>query len=647
MKMILLLLLLLLLPSSLPAADIYFDLAPAGSNTGANCANARAYNSNLAGDDIPGNILHLCGTGTAAAGTSGMFVLQGSGSSGNVITVKFETGAILQAPYFGVNGAINTNGQSFILIDGGVPCGPNGSACNGVIRNTLNGTSGGTCPGGACSNQQLSQAIVAQGGSNIEIKNLGIYDLYDHTSSSDTVVDVTRVNCITFNGSNILVHDSTFHDVGWCLMHIYLNGDANVQVYNNIIFSAAHGYIPNTQHSGGSSGPFLFYGNHMYSFSAWDTAANAYHETGVHCYTSQTSGAAAHITEIDIYNNWFGPTSGGNMTAYVFLEGGTGTGSTPCMDSSSGGSEYNNVFISDHYINNGLTNASGAVQIFNNVVLGPDNNGGVCVSLAPQGKFENNVVAQCNQLVYMASNTGGAGLTVDYNAYGTASNAFVCGGVFYSDSQFSSWKTCVQGDSHSFVSSSLLLNSDGSPQVSSPVIKWGINLGSVSTGNVASLANDTTKGSTRTTLARPAAGSCSTQGVLPCWDIGAYQFSAAVAPVNGAPCAKCFAMLNMAMPALRAEPKVQRPQLVNHHRLQRIHNPYRDGKRPKAQPNHNADFFVPTTLAPAFVEKNMKVPMLSLDYSKADDGYGPQNPIQQAGSFVVHMSSGMGTDFII
>ena len=108
--------------------DIYVAQGAIGAADGSSCASAKAtsfFNSasnwGASATQIgPGTVVHICGVITAAAGSTA-FTFNGSGASGNVITLKFETGAVLQAPYFGPNGgAIEVNGKSYIVIDGGV-----------------------------------------------------------------------------------------------------------------------------------------------------------------------------------------------------------------------------------------------------------------------------------------------------------------------------------------------------------------------------------------------------------------------------------------------------------------------------------------------------------------------------------------------
>ena len=91
----------LLLPSRAAAASsIYFAQSAVGAANGADCADAYAYNDGTNGINksqnwVAGNTLHICGTITGSSGAN-LVAAQGSGASGNPITIKFEPGAILQ-----------------------------------------------------------------------------------------------------------------------------------------------------------------------------------------------------------------------------------------------------------------------------------------------------------------------------------------------------------------------------------------------------------------------------------------------------------------------------------------------------------------------------------------------------------------------
>ena len=504
------------------ATNIYIAQNAAGAANGADCADALAvtfFNTAAnwgtgAAQIGSGTTVHLCGTFTGIANGT-MLTARGSGSSGNPVTILFESGATLTSPCWGPSGAINLGGNTFVTINGGT---------NGIIKNTANGT-------------RLTYAAPSVGisfsGSNATVENLTIENIYVHTSPSDTAIPNagTQVNCIHFSGSNILIHDNVMHDAGYCLFENYANGDGNVSIYNNNLYNVDHGWMVATTSSGGSSGPFSFYGNYVHGYANWDTTADAYHHAAIHCFTSGTGGVAAHITALNIYNNLFTGPVGVNITAHIFLEGGTGAGSTPCMDSTSHAYIYNNVLTADQTISNGMINPNtyGDVQAYNNTMIGNSSSTGLCFSSGEDitsETFENNVMDSCGSLIYI---TGSIRFTADNNIYANSgSNAFVCGTNFYDATQFAAWQTCIGGDSHSSYSASAGLNSSGIPQSGSAVIGAATNLTSL---GIVALDRDTSAGNTHTPVARPPLGST----LL--WSAGAYQFGNSASgpqPASGA-----------------------------------------------------------------------------------------------------------------
>ena len=114
---------------------LYVAQAAAGTSDGSSCANAHPvtwFNDptkwGAAPTQIgPGTVVHLCGTFTGTAGGT-MLTAQGSGTAGSPITLYFEPGAVLTAPYWQI--AISLKNQSYLTIDGGQ---------NGIIENSANG----------------------------------------------------------------------------------------------------------------------------------------------------------------------------------------------------------------------------------------------------------------------------------------------------------------------------------------------------------------------------------------------------------------------------------------------------------------------------------------------------------------------------
>ena len=100
--------------------------------------------------NAPGDINWICGTLTFSANTTALQLNQ-SGTSGNPITIIFDSGAIMTSPEWppnGTSGAIDLGGNSYITINGQGTSAGGGSG--GIIQATLNGDPGATCLGGPC-----------------------------------------------------------------------------------------------------------------------------------------------------------------------------------------------------------------------------------------------------------------------------------------------------------------------------------------------------------------------------------------------------------------------------------------------------------------------------------------------------------------
>lgn len=164
----------LLLAAPLAANDVYLAQSAQGANNGADCADALVvsyFNTSgnwtsgvPSGTQIgPGTTVHLCSNGGAIT-TALSF--QGSGSSGSVITLKFESGAAMtSATAWPTTGAISTNSKNYVVIDGN---------STGVISNAANGS--------ALTNHLGTTGINVYGSHDVEIKNFnstgGIENLY-------------------------------------------------------------------------------------------------------------------------------------------------------------------------------------------------------------------------------------------------------------------------------------------------------------------------------------------------------------------------------------------------------------------------------------------------------------------------------------
>lgn len=542
-RLILLLVSVLLLTSSFSYAEhIYIAQNSAGSNNGAACKDAHAYtwfntlgnwaNPKVTGKIGQGDTIHLCGI------ISSELIVNGSGSSGSVITILFETGSKLSQA---AGTLMSTGGNSYLLIDGGT---------NGVIENTNNGS-----PSGGYANQLASSGIIFTGSTNLEVRNITFQNLYVHTDVNDTAsagFDLTTVGALYANGhgSDISIHNNTFHDICW----IYNDqgasaGATGIHFYNNTLYNYDHG-LAITGSTTGLSGIDIY--NNIFGTTVnWDTSFDAgctssgrpwacctgkqtgtcpltttsqWHHDGLHIYLPISP--ARTVTGLNVYNNIFNGDWGVDNTAHIYLEGQHAFGGTNTGISNM--TVYNNVFwvASGRTMNNGMMplGIDGGMAVYNNTFVGGQASGGndICINvgnLANGTIFENNIVTSCGQLMSAAIGTTSS---FDYNLYanGGTSNRYVwrpnsISGYNYFTS-FATWQSDIGADAHSSYSSSAGLNGSGYPQFTSPAIAAGANLTFL---GVNSLNSD------KAGMLRPINGK---------WDIGAYKYDSS-APIPSTP----------------------------------------------------------------------------------------------------------------
>ena len=493
--------------------QIYLAQSAAGSGSGADCNDAKAvsfFNSGSnwgsgSGKIGPGVTVDLCGT------ISTPLVAQGSGSSGNPVTVYWEPNASLSEAVCPSSGCFDTNGQKYLTLNGG---------SSGSIQSTANGT-------GRANQVSGVEGILATSCTGCTIEDLTIDDMYVHTSTSDSTIDGSQNRGIDFSGSNLTIKDNTLHDDAWSLYGEFSNGDANVTLAGNNIYNSDHTIALTSGTDGGSTGPVFVYGNHLHDWGGWDTNNDSYHHDGIHCYT--VANGPAHWSGIYIYDNRFDGSTGADITSEIFLEGGSGSGYTPCADSTSPIYVFNNIFTGNTPVSNGYLGLfSGSPRVYNNTLIGDsssdssicsDLNGGTNYEPSSMA-FENNLTTTCNNEIGAQGGTFASGQP-DYNLWANGGdNSFVCSGNFYTFSQFTNWRSCIGNETHSAATSNALLNSDGSLQSGSPASGFGANLTSLCTGNLTPLCSSYTgppasggAGSTTNGTTRPTTGA---------WDAGAY-----------------------------------------------------------------------------------------------------------------------------
>ena len=401
----------------------------------------------------------LCGT------ISSTLTAQGSGTSGNPITLVFQSGAKLEQAV--CDPCLDLDSRSFIVVDGNN---------TGQVDSSANGTT--------LANHASSTAITADPCTNCEIKNLTIGPVYriapgdSFICASGCAIDNAGVKCVRYSGANWKIDGNTLHDASWCLYEYGNGNDGNTQIYGNNIYNIDHGW---TITGGGPYGHLYFHNNHMHDMGGWDacdSGSNCHHD-GLHCFFGPGSGAS--FAGSYIYDNVFDGTLGSNATAWIYLESNAGS---PCGNSSSKWYIFNNVFSSSDQVSTNpyVTVAVGTVPnkayLYNNTFSGPGGghfgpNGAACSDTSVD--FENNAVGGCSQF-----NGAGSGVT-DYNAYAFQSTATNCWPVSGGTCTFSSWQAAGH-DTHGAFSKLGAVGSNAAGV--------GLNLTSLCTGDLTPLCSD-------------------------------------------------------------------------------------------------------------------------------------------------------------
>jgi hypothetical protein len=574
--------------------DVYLAASAGGTGDGSSCTNALAYTYfNTSGNwsaipngrEIgPGTTVHICGTITdSASGT--MFTAQGSGSSGNPVTIHCETSCILQSPGEAAFFALGSNSY-FVLDGGGGSCGWVGLAsvsCQGLIQNTLNGFSlsghQSTCPGGTCT-QQVQTQVITGSGSNIELKGWHIGYIYIHgpggtttgacappvgTGTNDCVWSSPGPNIIEGSQTNVNVHNNTFHDIGWALNF----SPQGLTIANNEMYNLDHGFGGGQNNdSSNTISTVSIHDNYFHDNSAWDQGNNAFHHDGFHLFSYCATLVSSNlvmcpntiITGVNIYNNIFGGNFGGNFNAQIFFEGNIQNASI-----------FNNISVATTTVsaailaNGGYNGYGNTVNVFNNTWLGVGGTqqtykiGGILTG--PSITFRNNALTDA-QFVSVVG-TGGYPVHCPYTtvsqgtvtcntltnaSYTLQTNAFMAPATFsnglgditngfynFNASGFTSFESdmsspgdiCRTNDSSPCGSSTTEPNgtwfstTTGNQLTGSPTIGAGTNLTTLCT-SLSIAGNPCNKDIAGN--ARPSSGA---------WDIGAYQGSSGPGGTGG------------------------------------------------------------------------------------------------------------------
>lgn len=453
------------------ASNWYITQSGAGSLNGTSVGNAWAVGSQTWGGAgiVAGDTVHLDGTFTSA------FTISGSGSSGNPITILFDSGANFSVPAWAVSGAVILSGRSYVTINGDVTGGR-----QGLIQSTANGT--------GLSNQVNSVGVILTNCSNITVENLTVSPMYVRTVGTDQNNYGVCVYCLGNNGSgisSITVNNCTLTDATGGFYFVPNGACSNITYSNCTSYNCNWcGVCSGSGSSANTIVGMYVYGNRFSNWTNWDdtSGADTFHHNGF--FTFATAGSTADT--VYYYNNIIGPNyslNGGGVnksTSGLFIQFGV-----------TNARAYNNLFLTNGSGDNPSTgfiyfnpegNLVSTYLIANNTFVGGGT--GIGINFSPDTfsvggtqtlKDENNLFQNVDTAVAVFY-SGTTSLTCTNNlGYGGLGNAFKystngsAGGI-----SIATWQS-ETGQDANFSTSNPLLNSANIPSSSSPCRAGGTN----------------------------------------------------------------------------------------------------------------------------------------------------------------------------
>jgi len=503
------------------ATDIYIAQTAAGANNGADCADAHAvtwFNSSAnwgtaAGQIGPGTVVHLCGT------ISSNLTVQASGAAGNDIEILFEANAMLSQPACNPS-CLNLGGKDYLLVDGG---------SDGIIQNTANGT-------GLANNVGSYGILFGSGnscGSNIEIRNLTVQNIYVRTAGTDEGAGASDsggiygVNC----GSNISVHNNTSTYAHVNIILAPYGSQSNYSVYDNTTDNATWGInIQAGSTTSGVNGLYI-YGNDVNDGTSWNDVNGTFHEDGIFVF-GQTGGI--NFTNAYIYNNYLHGQWGGSTECPTCAP----TGFIYLSDAGSNFYLFNNVFaLTGAYAANGLISVGYGDSNFlieNNTFVGYSSSaGGIAIGDAGPNDteitIENNIIDDMASAINVSHSGQSSVSLANYNDYFNVTGKGTAGAwctTGCADS-FSAWQGSPFKWDANGVFADPQLNSNYTLQSGSAAIGRGTNLYSTCNGQPNPGLGALCQGAPLTFGVSGSCGSgCLARAQSGAWDAVAYPFAA-------------------------------------------------------------------------------------------------------------------------
>lgn len=501
----------LIFAPSAKATDWYYAVTAQGAGTGTSCGNAYAYNDptngwNQAGKQGPDVVTHICVVFTFPANTNAITVAT-AGTSGHPYTIKFETGAGLQAPYWPGNtngafagsavGAIVSNAKNYVVVDGGT---------NGFIKSTTNGTN--------LANQQPSYGVyISACTAGCSVQNLNIGPMYQHLStpndenggnSAGIVVIGTTANPASVEVKNNTITGANFDVVGF---YVGASSMASLSIHNNAL-SDSNECVRVGDGNGGSStsaGAVRIFANQFQDCGKnWDETADNFHHNCVHIYAGNSGST---LNNPWLYNNVCKGNNGVNENSFFYVEP-TNGGSVPSPYF------FNNVILSTGPVGTasyGTINVQGTnAVIVNNTVVGyttTQSRSNACVNFgtATTGVTWRNNTCQTFGTGILWTGTSTFTAISNNNYFNLAS--FGNNGSYV---PLATWQSASGGDAtppSTLTTPNVQTVTPYTPNSGSPLIGAGVNLTSLC-GTITVLCTDING------VARPSSGA---------WDVGAAQ----------------------------------------------------------------------------------------------------------------------------
>lgn len=454
-----------------------------------------------------GDINYICGTITIPTGATGL-TAKGSGTSGSLISLIFDAGAVLQSVSFGgspggsVGGGIVFNNVSYWTVDG---------QNTGIIQNIGNGSPGQTTCLSGCTVNQNSVGLWISNAIGITVQSLTIRNIYMDLNGAGSWSDAGYTADVWVGGpsSSIVIKSSTLNDAHTGIWAGFDNGNlTGFTIANNAIahhawcVSWANGTASSSTTSTGS-----IYGNSIGNFNDWNLSGNSgWHTDGIITYTYNT----VTFNPVIYNNNFYGDLDGGTGAGTAHISVGTNYGA---VSSGTGtGTVFNNVIdmTGNTHCAAALWDQGVGVRFYNNTIVGPPTcSTGSSIGLVISGdsaSLENNIFSTLRSMIggygSAATDLTTSNRNVFYNCMSSSCFGFGDGsGPNYSS--LAAYKTGTGQDAESVSTNPNLVNFV--PQSGSPGVGLGINLTSM---GITALDSD------KAGVTRPSSAA---------WDAGAYQ----------------------------------------------------------------------------------------------------------------------------